>query len=107
MKLQQKSLDQTGIAILAMNDNSKKEIPLFSLNPVEEAQVLVKMYFKDTCECIEAVYVTNNLVGAKIEDIIEKYRNDHLALPEKYMEELLSGFPYIIGNDNSSKFCYA
>lgn len=97
MKLQQTSLDQTGVAILRMNgESSEKQIPLFSLKPVEEAQSIVSSFFP-TCERIEAVYFTNNLMEVKIEDIIANYRKNHENLPEDYMEELLSGFPYVIG----------
>ena len=70
---------------------------LFSLHPVEEANELVRNYFTNSCEKIKSVYITNNLMEAKIEDLISKYREKHLCLPENYMEELLSGFPYIIG----------
>ena len=97
MKLQQTSLEQTGIAILLMKNNEEKHIPLFSLNPVEEANELVRKYFTNSCEKIKSVYITNNLMEAKIEDIISTYREKHLCLPENYMEELLSGFPYIVG----------
>lgn len=100
MKLQQTTLDQTGVAILIMNDDSEKIIPLFSTSPVEEAQALVKRYFDKSCQSIHAVYMTNNLMEVKIEDIIKDYKEkyNYLTLPENYMEELLSGFPYIIGN---------
>ena len=99
MKLQQANLDQTGVAILEMKGSSEEKIlPLFSLNPVGEAQEVVKYYFPE-CETIRAVYFTNNLMEVKIEDIINKFRETSLALPENYMEELLSGFPFIIGNE--------
>ena len=98
MKLQQTNLDQTGIGILFMEDGSEKQIPLYSCEPVQEAQTLVQNYFPN-CKKISAVYFTNNLMETKIEDIIEKYRENHSCLPENYMEELLSGFPFIIGRD--------
>ena len=106
MKLQQTSLDQTGVAILSMNGKEEKQIPLFSLKPVEEAQSIVENFFP-ACERIEAVYFTNNLMETKIEDIISNYRKNHKNLPENYMEELLSGFPYVIGISTFSKFLYA
>ena len=106
MKLQQANLDQTGVAILALKEDKEKILPLFSLNPVEEAQEIVKNYFPE-CEAISAVYFTNNLMETKIEDIIRKYRENHMALPENYMEELISGFPYIIGREcESTKHFY-
>lgn len=98
MKLQQTSLDQTGVAILILKGNKEKLLPLYSTNPVEEANKLVKNYFPD-CEVIKAVYFTNNLMPTKIEDVIEKYEERYGYLPENYVEELLSGFPYIIGED--------
>ena len=101
MKLQQTSLDQTGIAILIMKDESVKFIPLFSSKPIEEAHDLVVNYFPDCLE-INHIYFTNNLMDAKIEDTIEKYREGHPCLPEDYMEELLSGFPYIFGEPKST-----
>lgn len=98
MEFQQTSLDQTGVAVLIMEDGSEKIIPLFSFNPIREVQELVKEFeFFSTCQGIKNVYFTNNLMETKIEDTIEKYREGHLCLPEDYMEELLSGFPYIFG----------
>ena len=105
MKLQQMNLDQTGIAILLMEDGSEKQIPLYSCQPVQEAKTLVSIYFKN-CKRIEGVYFTNNLMPTKIEDIISKYRENHACLPENYMEELLSGFPFIIGRDYKSTSCF-
>jgi hypothetical protein len=108
MKLQQTTLDQTGVTILLMKDGEEKHLPLFSLKPIEEAQTLVKRYFNKSCECIKATYFSNNLMEVKIEDVISKYRESHLALPENYMEELVSGFPYIIGRETGdTKYLYA
>lgn len=105
MKLQQTSLDQTGVAILTMQDKSEKIIPLFSVDPVTEANSLVENYFKESCEAIKAVYFTNNLMETKIEDMISSYKESHgyAILPEDYMEELISGFPYIIGEEVTYK----
>ena len=106
MKLCQRSLDQTGSAIISI-DGKEKEIPLYSLEPVSEAQNIVKKYFP-TCEEIKAVYVTNNLMTTKIEDVIRDYRKDHLDLPEDLMEELISGFPFIYGLEvKNTKSYYA
>lgn len=107
MKLQQMNLDQTGVAIIALKEDKEKILPLFSLNPVEEAQEIVKNYYPE-CETVRAVYFTNNLMETKIEDIIGKYRENHSCLPENYMEELLSGFPFIIGrNYELTSYFYA
>lgn len=107
MKLQQTSLDQTGIAILELNNGEEKHIPLFSLKPVEEANNIVRDYFSSYCKNIKAVYFTNNLMDSKIEDLIESYRKNRKNLPENYMDELLSGFPYIIGINSFTKFIYS
>lgn len=97
-KLQQKSLDQTGAAILILGGNEEKVIPLFSLNPVEEANSLVEQYFPE-CEKIKAVYITNNLLDTKIEDLISAYKEECSALPEDYMEDLVSGFPFVFDRE--------
>ena len=81
-----------------MEDDSEKQIPLYSCEPVQEARTLVQNYFSN-CKKISAVYFTNNLMKTKIEDIIRKYRENHICLPENYMEELLSGFPFIFGKE--------
>ena len=97
MKLQQINLDQTGVAILTFNDRSEKIIPLFSCNPIQEIQEMAELYFPQCT--IQSVYFTNNLMETKIESIISKYRETNIGLPEDYMEELISGFPYIHGNE--------
>ena len=48
-----------------------------------------------------------SILKCPIEDAIEDYRKKHLDLPEAYMEELVSGFPYIVGNSNNIISCYA
>jgi hypothetical protein len=104
MKFQQKNLDQTGVAVLSVNEE-EKIVPLYSLQPVEEAMQIadsIRDSYKDRYVNVEIknVYITNNLMETKIEDIIEKYRISYPnTLPEDYMEELLSGFPYILGNE--------
>jgi hypothetical protein len=104
MKLQQTSLDQTGVAILTINNKDIVK-PLFSLEPVSEAQELVRLYLKEAT--IKAVYVTNNLMPTKIEDVIDEYKENHLDLPEGYMEQLLSGFSFIDGFSVFTKSYYA
>lgn len=107
MRLQQTSLDQTGVAILNL-DGEEKHIPLFSLSPVEEIHEFVRENYPSYDEfIIKAVYFTNNLMKFKIEDLILEYRETHNNLPENYVEELLSGFPYIIGINTFSMFLYA
>lgn len=98
MKLKQTSLDQTGIAIIQTTEGDEY-IPLFSLEPDKEARELVALYYKNNSKFIQlkACYITNNLMEVKIEDIIEKYMQNNLNLPEDYMEELISGFPFIKG----------
>jgi hypothetical protein len=100
MKLKQMNLDQTGVAIFKTKDE-EKQIPLYSLKPFEEAQEIKKNYYNNEGITLEAIYITNNLMTTKIEDLIESYMNEYSALPENYMEELISGFPYIIGKNIS------
>ena len=102
-KLQQTSLDQTGMAILYIN-GEEKHIPLFSLDPYTESEDMIQKYFPN-CEKFK-VYVTNNLLLTPIEDTIEDYCIGKLNLPEDYMEELLSGFPYIVGREPAFKKAY-
>lgn len=105
MKLQQKSLDQTGIAIIILN-GMEKQIPLFSLEPCGEANEIVQKYFPQ-CERIKHVYITNNLLTYPIEKVISDYRTTHEnVLPEDYMEELVSGFPYVVGREPAFKKAY-
>lgn len=96
VKLKQTSLDQTGVLLLSML-GKEKIIPLFSCNPVEEAQELVANYFSEWEKT--NIFITNNLLEIKIEDTIEEYKKEYLFLPENYMEELLSGFSFIIGRE--------
>ena len=94
MKIKQKTLEQTGVCILSnKREEGFKVIPLYSLNIIEEANSIAT----ELDSFIEAVYASNNLMEKKIEDIIEEYMKTSLNLPEDYMEELLSGFPYIKG----------
>ena len=96
MKLEQRNLDQTGVAILKMQDGSRKEIPLYSVEPIKEAKELQACFF---CEAeIEHVFFSNNLMKDKIETKINRYREgNNSVLPENYMDELLNGFPNIMG----------
>ena len=105
MKLQQRSLDQTGVAILELENNEEKEIPLFSLTPVEEANTIAEKYFP-SCK-IKHVFITNNLMNVKIEDTIAEFiKNNNGVVPENLIEEILTGFPYVIGNGTSTKHIY-
>ena len=107
MKLQQRNLDQTGVAILELEDGSIKEIPLYSLEPIQEADTIVENFYP-TCTH-KCVYFTNNLMPnhTKIEDIISVYmKQNGGVLPEDLMEDLVSGFPYIRGNEPDFKNAY-
>ena len=102
MRLQQKSLDQTGVAILKLGDK-EKAIPLFSLSPAEEASNLIEECFPEYSEANVTIFVTNNLLETKIEDMISEFRENYLALPEDYMEDLVSGFPFVYNRDSDSE----
>ena len=105
MKLYQRNLDQTGVAIIEIGLENVYEVPLYSLEPVQEAQDLAKKYFP-LGAIIKSIYVTNNLMSTKIEDIIKIYRKTHLDLPEDLMEELVSGFPFVYGLEPEDKVSF-
>lgn len=100
-KLKQISLDQTGVAILDI-DGTEKVFPLYSNTPSLEAGEVASFYFDAE---IKNVFVTNNMLDYRIEDCIEDYRKNYNSsvLPEDYMEELVSGFPFLT-EYNSSNF---
>lgn len=108
-KVKQTSLDQTGVAIYKIDDK-EKIFPLFSLNPVEEANTLQE----DLIVCssknvtLEHVFISNNLLEYKIEDEIRNFVKENGYLPEDLMDELLCGFPFsnISGYNTYSKYCY-
>lgn len=101
-ELKQISLDQTGVAILNV-DGTEKVFPLYSNTPTAEADEIASLYLGDVE--VKNVFITNNLLDYKIEDCIidyQKFFNSDI-LPEDYMGELVSGFPFITGY-NSSNF---
>lgn len=104
--IQQTSLDQTGIAIFVTEDGEKINIPLFSLTPFDEAEELA-VYVEGE---LKDIFISNNLCDYKIEDEIRDYKKKNLrAIPEEFMDQLASGFPFI--NDGSEPLflmsCYA
>ena len=94
------SMEQTGAAIYKAGDK-EKIIPLFSNNPLNEARSITIGDYQ-----LEHVFYTNNLLDYKIEDLIRDFINENKFLPEDYMEELVSGFPFIIGMNENYCFCY-
>lgn len=95
--IQQTSLDQTGIAIYELSNGEEKQIPLFSLEPCKEARELATYM---GCEKASHVYITNNLCEYRIEDEIRNYKKEHNgAVPEEFMDQLASGFPFIEGRE--------
>ena len=100
--LKQISLDQTGVAILDI-DGKEKVFPLYSTTPTAEAEEVASFY-SGSVE-IKNVFVTNNMLDYKMEDFIIDYQKNYKlnVLPEDYMKELVSGFPFVTGY-NSSDF---
>ena len=94
-KLKQTSLDQTGVAIFSLSDKKEKIIPLFSLNPMAEAENMLKMFPSGTE--LAHVFLANNMLTYKIGDAIDAFTKEHNYLPEDLMDELVSGFPFIEG----------
>ena len=103
-KLKQTSLDQTGMAIFETTEGKEKYVPLFSLHPIEEANNLMALI--PGLSFRKNIYFSNNLLTYKIEDAIEEYMKDRKNLPEDYMEELVSGFPFIKGLDPQSTIAF-
>ena len=107
-KLKQTSLDQTGVAVLKLKDGDKV-IPLFSENPIKEANQVGALFPLGTE--VKNVFIANSMLDFKIEDCIEDFQT-YLpnTLPEDMMEELVSGFPYTYGyytdTDLVQKFAY-
>lgn len=103
VKLFRTSIEQTGAAIFTNSEGEEKVIPLFTEAPCEEARelrgIIPDYELKD-------VYYTNNFFDYKLEDLIRNFINKHGFLPENYMDELVSGFPGIVGRNDSSCCCY-
>lgn len=93
MRLQQKSLFQTAIAIVIMEDGSERQIPLFSSKPFMDE--VPKLQERLPIAEVKHVYLSNNLMKYKIENTIEAFVSTHGYLPENFMNELRSGFPFI------------
>ena len=93
MKLQQQSLLQTGIAILLFKDGHEELVPLFSNEPVIEADSIA-MRIK---ECIRAqhVFVTNSYIGVRLDEDIDNFMRERRFLPQDIVGHLRSGFSYI------------
>ena len=103
-KLFRQNINQTGIAIFEMENGSTEYIPLYSLHPSIEAIKI--MEYKKGIKELSHVFYSNNLMDYKVEDKIEDFKKEYGFLPEEYMEDLVSGFPYIRGfeTENSMKF---
>ena len=93
MKIQQTSLLQTGIAIGLTLDGKEISIPLFSQNPVIDEIPNFKQRFPEIK--IKDVFLANSVLKYKIEDTIKEFKETNKFLPENYMNELRSGFPFI------------
>lgn len=105
MKYIQTSIDQTGIAIFSDGER----IPLFSEDPISEAQKILEKLSKSNDELqLKNVFITNNLLDVKIEDLIAEYTYSRPeVLPEDLMDELLSGFPGVQGNTTVEKIFFS
>lgn len=108
-KLKQTSLEQTGVAVLKLKDGDKV-IPLFSENPIKEANEVGALFPLGTE--VKNVFVANNILDYRIEDCIKDFQIEFpQILPEDMMEELVSGFPFTYGEysgkETSQKYAYA
>lgn len=98
-RLFQTSLDQTGVVFINF-ENSTKIFPLFSLDLTCEAEKLAGTIGKGNPSItVKRVFACNNILDYKIEDLIIDYQKtvNRFILPENYMEELVSGFPFVTG----------
>lgn len=93
MKLQQQSLLQTGIAILLFKDGHEELVPLFSNEPVAEADGIA-MGIKD-CVRVQHTFVTNSYIGVKLDEDIDEFMRKRGFLPQDIVGQLRSGFSYI------------
>ena len=96
-------MEQTGVAIFIDKKGDEKMIPLFSDNPCEEARGL-KVNFED--KILANVFYSNSLLNYKVEDLIEDFVRKYGCLPENYVDELVNGFPFIIGRNTNFMYCY-
>lgn len=101
-KLFRTSIEQTGIAIFLGEYDEEIYRPMFSNNPCAEARDISFV----TGDRLKDVFYSNNLLDYKIEDIIKDFVREHGCLPENYVEELVNGFPFIIGRNTNLMYCY-
>ena len=101
-KLFRTCIEQTGIAIYKKGN---KEImrPMFSLCPREEAKEVMEL----TGDELIATFYSNSMMGYKIESLIKEFIAKNKYLPENYVEELVNGFPFIIGRNTNYMYCYS
>ena len=101
-KLFRTCMEQTGVAIFIGEHDEEIHRPMFSNNPCEEARGVAYI----TGDRLRDVFYSNNLLDYKIEDLIEDFVREHRCLPENYVEELVNGFPFIIGRNTNYMYCY-
>lgn len=99
IKLQQKSLDQTGAAIYS-SENGDVVIPLFSDNLMVEAHS-IKSEISLLGE-LKHVYACNSLLDIDLTDKITEFLHRTGSLPLNYMNELRSGFSSIYNIEYST-----
>ena len=102
MKLFRVSVEQTGALVAEDSNKNIKIIPLYSDNPCEEAREIIR----DAGYKFIGTYYSNNLMDYKIEDVIRNFVKRNGFLPENYLGELVSGFPFIVGMNENYCFCY-
>lgn len=95
-------MEQTGVAIFLGEHDEEIHRPLFSNSPCEEARGIAFM----TGDKLRDVFYSNNLLDYKIEDLIKDFVRECEYLPENYVDELVSGFPFIIGRNTNFMYCY-
>ncbi len=98
MKIQQKSLLQTGVLIVEMPNGEEKQIPLFSKKPQTEEIPAFKKRFPNIE--VKQVFFTSTLLGYRIVETVEEVVGKRGFLPENYMNEIRSGFPFIHSSIN-------
>lgn len=104
MKLKITSLEQTGVAIFKDKEGNEKHIPLFSDNPCEEARGLFAMDTK--ASLLTNVFYTNQMCNYKIEMVVKEFVGKNKFLPENYIDEMASGFPFVFGKNTNYCYCY-
>lgn len=96
MKLFKRDINQTGVAIIKIKNGSEKEVPLYSLTPNEEIKSLLP-YIKDVQSY--SIYLSNNMMDYRIETCIKEFEERNGFIPEDMLDELVSGFPYVMGTE--------